>query len=171
MSKTADAVVAAAALAGSSAASVVGKEFPVTLLDVGIPMPARSGHELNVTLEIVVRVVTSARHERINEHFCKLEIQRILASSEELVIVDSSSPPVFGLPVKDLAAGVESGIPGAPQYAVGMRVSWRDVVADNTVVAAQRRPVVVPMDGHRKGVPNEGAPSDAGAPVLEVRDA
>ena len=98
MSKTADAVVAAAALAGSSAASVVGKEFPVTLLDVGIPMPARGGHELNVTLEIVVRVVTSARHERIDEHFCKLEIQRILTSLEELMIVDSFSPQYLACP-------------------------------------------------------------------------
>ena len=171
MSKSADAVVAATALAGCSAASVVGKEFPVTLLDVGIPMPARGGHELNVTLEIIVRVVASARHERINKHFCKLEIQRVLTRLEELVIMDPFSPPVFGLPVKDFAAGVESRVTGAPEYAVGMRVSWRDVVADNTVGAAQRRPVVVPMDGHRKGVSNEGAPSDAGAPVLEVRDA
>ncbi len=64
--------VGAAALSRVDAASVVGEEFPMILLDVSIPVPARGEHEVDVTLEVIVSVVAAARDERLDEHLREL---------------------------------------------------------------------------------------------------
>ncbi len=166
VSKAADANVAAAARSGGGAASVVGKKLPVTLLDVSVPMPARGEHELDVPLEVVVRVVASACDERLDEDFAKLEVQRVLPGVEELMIVDARFSPVSTLFAQDVAAGVERGVSGALENAVRMRVSRRQIVADDPVVAVQRGSVVIPVDGHRERVSDEGAPRETRSFVL-----
>ena len=155
VSKAADANVAVAARSRGGSASVVGEELPVTLLDVGIPVPSRGEHELDIALEVIVGIVASARNERLDEHFGKLEVQRVFPGMKELVIVDSVPSPILSLLVQDIATGVERRVFGTPENAVRMRVSRRDVVADDIVVAAQRGAVVIPVDRHRQRVPNE----------------
>ena len=155
MGKATDANVALAAAPRRGAARVVCEELAMALLDVGIPMPARAEHEIDITPQVVIRVVASPRDERIDEHLGKLEIQRVFAGAEELVIVDAAPAPVLRLFAEDVPARVERRVGGAPENAVGMRVSRRSVVVNHAVVAEQRGAVVVPVHGHRQCVPNE----------------
>ena len=92
VSKAADANVAVAARPRRGSTSVVGKELPVTFLDVGIPVPSRGEHEFDIALEVIVGIVASARYERRDEHFGKLKVQRVFPGMKELVIVDSVLP-------------------------------------------------------------------------------
>ena len=161
--EAADANIAAAARSRGSAASVVGKEFSMALFDIGVPVPARSEHELEIAFEVIVRVVAPARDERLDEHFAELEVQRVFPGPKELMIVDAGLSPVSSLFVQDFAAGVERDVSGALKNAVGMRVSRRQIVANNAIVAAQRGSVVIPVDGHRERVSNKGAPHDSRA--------
>src|SRR4051812_342526 len=107
MSKAADVNVAAGALARSGAARVAGEEFSVIFLDVGIPVLTRREHEFDVASEIVVRVVATTRDERIDEHFCELEVQSVFAGVEELVIVNAALPPVLRLLAQNVATLIE----------------------------------------------------------------
>lgn len=49
-----------------------------------------------------------------------------------------------------------------------MRVLGRDEVANFSVIPVQRRSAVVPMDGHRESVGDEGAPEHASQSVEAI---
>ena len=91
MREAADVDVAARALSRGCAASVGGEEFPVILLDVGVAVLPRREHEFDVSLEIIVRVVAVLRDERSDEHFRKLEVERVFPCTQELMIVNAAT--------------------------------------------------------------------------------
>ena len=119
MGESADVDIAAAALPRGGAAGVGGEELPVTLLDVGVAVPARGEHEVEITLQIIVRVIAAARDERFDEHLAELEIQRVFAGVQELMIVNAALPPVLRLVMQDVAAFIQRRVRRAPEDAAG----------------------------------------------------
>ena len=145
---------------GCGAAGVSGEELPVTLLDVGIAVPARGEHEVEIPPQVILRVIAAARDEGFDEHSAELEIERVFARAQELVIVNPALPPVLRLLVQDVAALVERRVGRAPEDAVRVRVSGSQVIPHDAVIAAQRGAVVIPMHRHGEGVADEGAPDE-----------
>ena len=75
--------------------------------------------------------------------------------------MNAALAPVLRLLMQDIAARVERRVFRAPEDAAGMRIAWRKVVAHDAVVASKHRPVVIPVNRHRKRVADEGTQCDA----------
>ncbi len=125
-------------------------------------MPARGEHEVEVALKIIFRVVTAERAERVEDHAGELEVERVFAGAQELVIVNAALPPVLRLLVQDVAAFIERRVFRAPKDAVGVRISRCKIIPHHSVVAMERGAIIIPMHRHGMSITNEGAPDEAG---------
>jgi hypothetical protein len=168
VSETANANVGGSALSSTNSASVVRKEFSVTLFNVRVPVPSWSKHEFDITPKVIVHIVVTALAERLHHNFGKLEIQRVFAGTQELMIMDAFLTPVLCLLVENFAASIERMVFGIAENAIGMWVPGCNVIADNAVVTTQSGAVVVPMNWHCQGVSDKGAPCGAGTPIFKV---
>ncbi len=97
----------------------------VKLLDVGVAMPVRREHEVDVTGEVVVQIVTATSGERFIQHAHELEVQRVLPGMQKLMIVNARTAPEERLFTQDVAAFVQGGVAGTVEDAVGMRILRR----------------------------------------------
>ena len=89
---------------------VVVEKIPVTFLDISIPMASGRRHEGDVSLEKIGRSVSAVFHQRIHEKAADLDVQRIFASLQELMIVHIFFAPVFGLIVEDFSFHIQRPI-------------------------------------------------------------
>jgi hypothetical protein len=71
------------------------------------------------------------------------------------MVMDARMPPILGLIMEDFTLLVERFIGGAPKDTVRMRIFWCKVILYITVVALECKPVVIPVHGHGKRVPDE----------------
>ena len=99
-----------------------------------------------------------AFQDKIHFEFALLDVQKLCT--------DARLSPVSSLFAQDVAAGVKRRVFGALENAVRMRVLGRHIVADDPVVTMQRGSVVIPVDGHRERVCDEGAPRETRSFVL-----
>jgi hypothetical protein len=69
----------------------------MTLLDVRVPMPARGGHEIDISFQVVIGVVAPPIIQGIDEQSKQAEVEGALTSFEELMVVNPEASPVLCL--------------------------------------------------------------------------
>ena len=68
------------------------------------------------------------------------------------MIMNPALPPVFGLIAENISLLVEGIVLGTPKNAAGMRIFGLHEVVHGSIVAAESRRVVVPVDRHRQSI-------------------
>ncbi len=81
---------------------------------------SRRQHEVDIALQMIIRVVATARDQRLDEDLRELKVEGIFAGAKELVVVDSALSPVLRLIVQNVAALIQWSVFRAPEDAVGM---------------------------------------------------
>ena len=127
----------------------------MVFLEVGVAMPARSEHDLDVSLDPAGGIVISGCLDLIVKLTGELEIGGVFSGFEILVVVNISLPPKAGLVVEDVGFFVEGFELGAPENAVGMVWERLPESVEVGVVPVEGFAIVIPMDRHREGVGDE----------------
>jgi hypothetical protein len=89
---------------------VVVEKIPVTFLDITVPVTSGRRHEGDISLEKIGRSVSAVFHQRIHEKAADLDVQRIFACLQELMVVNIFFAPVFSRIVEDFSFHIQRPI-------------------------------------------------------------
>ena len=87
-------------------ACVIGEKPAVVFFDVRVAVTACGEHERDVAGQPRIRVIVAEFSSLPIQQSGKLEVQRVLARRQELMVVHTALPPVTRLFVQNLAAFV-----------------------------------------------------------------
>lgn len=155
--KTTDVFIRDPALENVLAGGVAIEERTMVFLEVGIAMPARGEHEINVMANPAFGLVVAVLLDLFVKSRGELEVCRVFTGPEVLVIVNVLLAPETGLVVEDVRFFVAGCELGTPQNAVGVMRQGGPKVAKIGVITVERFSIVIPMDRHGEGVGKEGA--------------
>lgn len=123
--QAADMLFGHAAFAKCNSPGIAGEKMAVAFFDVGVAVAARGGHESDVAPKVVVGIVTAARVQGPNQKAAQLNVKRVFAGFEKLVVVDVFLAPVCRLLVQGSILGAERLVAGSIKDAIRMRVARR----------------------------------------------
>ena len=152
-----DVLVTDPAFSRPLALCIAGEEGPVVFLDIGIVMPSRLEHSCDVAIEPCISIIAAALLYEGKEVTRQLEIERVLAGLEELVVVNAALPPVPRLFSEDIPLLVERMVLRAPEDATGVGILGLQKTIDDPVITTKRRRVVVPVHRHCQGIGSQRA--------------
>ena len=91
-----------AARVGRNAGGQSGEKMAVVLLHIGVPVGARSGHEIHQTFEPGARLVALSGADEAQKLSRQLDVQSVFPGLEKLVVMDALLSPITGLIVQDV---------------------------------------------------------------------
>ena len=134
---------------------IVDKKMSMVFLHIGVAMVARCGHVGDVARQIIISLIPPVIIQTFHEKGAQFYIQGVLPGAQELMIMDTATPPIPGLIMEDFALLIEGFIGGSPKNTVRVGVFGSKVIRYIAIVTLECKTVIVPVHRHGKCVPNE----------------